>query len=336
MAASVNKIMGPLEWLLLVALAVIWSGAFFFNKIALHELPPFTVVLGRVVIAAMALHLFMVMTGRRVSYSPKLWGWFLVMGALNNVIPFSLIVWGQTQIASSLASILNATTPLWTVLLAHVFTRDERLAFNRLCGVILGLVGVVIIIGPDTIKGIGSNAAAQTAVVGGALFYALAGIWGKRFRDISPYATASGQLTCSALLMIPIALIVDRPWNLPLPDMKSWVSIIMLALLCTAIAYVIYFRILSTAGATNLLLVTFLMPIGALLLGVFILGERPEPRHFAGMAVIGLGLASIDDRLKRRMVNRWRKSSPGPAQSLQTQSEQGFGKSGLEEREAVQ
>ena len=305
MTVSINKTMGLMEWTLLVALAMIWGGAFFFSKVALAEWPPFMIVLCRVGIAALALDLFLVMTGRWVSHSPKTWGMFLIMGALNNAIPFSLIVWGQTRIASGLASILNATTPLWAVLLAHVLTRDERLSPNRMIGVLLGLVGVAVIIGPDAIKGLASNAVAQLAVVGGAFCYALAGIFGKRFRDIPPTATAAGQLTCSALLMTPIALLVDQPWAAPLPGLKTWGAIIPLALLCTALAYVIYFRVLSRAGATNLLLVTFLIPVSALMLGTFILGERLEFRHFVGMAVIGLGLASIDDRLKNAAARRW-------------------------------
>jgi drug/metabolite transporter (DMT)-like permease len=296
MKPTTNKVMGPLEWLWLIILSVIWGGSFFFGKVALAELRPFTIVLGRVGIAAIALNLFVVMTGHRMPSSFKTWRLFLIMGALNNMIPFSLIFWGQTQIASGLASILNATTPLWTVLLANFLTQDERLTVNRLNGIVLGMIGVVIMIGPDALQGLGLNVIAQLAVLAATVSYASAGIFGKRFKDLPPHVTAAGQVTCSALMMIPATLIVDRPWLLPLPGAKTWGAVIGLALLCTAVAYVVYFRILATAGATNLLLVTFLIPISALILGMTILGERLDLRHFVGMGLIGSGLAAIDGR----------------------------------------
>lgn len=229
----------------------------------------------------------------------------MLMGILNNIIPFSLIFWGQIYIASSLASILNATTPLWTVLLAHLMTRDERLSSSRLSGVALGIIGVVIIIGPDALKGFGSNVVAQLAVVSGAISYAFAGIYGKRFGDIPPYVAATGQLTCSTLIMIPVTLLVDKPWMIPFPGVQIWGSVVALALVCTALAYIIYFRILLSAGATNLLLVTFLIPVSALFLGMVLLGERLGFGHFLGMGLIGLGLAAIDGRLMNLLISRW-------------------------------
>ncbi len=297
------KTMGPLEWFLLIILSVLWGGSFFFSKVALAELRPFTVVLGRVGIAALALNLIVRASGHRMPGSREIWGMFLVMGLLNNLIPFSLIFWGQTQIASGLASILNATTPLWTILLAHL-TGDERLTANRLGGVAFGLVGVTVMIGPDVLGGLGLKMLAQLAVLGAAFSYALAGIYGKRFKAIPPYVTAAGQITCTTLMMIPIALFVDRPWLLPMPGIKTWGALLALALLSTAVAYVLYFRLLSTAGATNLLLVTLLIPVSALLLGTSILGERLDPRHFIGMGLTGLGLVVIDGRLLRKIESR--------------------------------
>jgi drug/metabolite transporter (DMT)-like permease len=210
-----------------------------------------------------------------------------------------LILWGQIQIPGALASILNATTPLWTVVLAHFFTADERLTPGRLGGVIFGLVGVVVVIGPDGLVGLGLNVLAQLAVIGAAISYAFAGIYGKRFKGVSPIVTAAGQLTCTALMMIPVALFVDRPWLLPMPTLRTWGAVLALALLSTAVAYVIYFRLLSAAGATNLLLVTFLIPVSALVLGMAFLGERLNPRAFVGMGLIGVGLATMDGRLLR-------------------------------------
>jgi drug/metabolite transporter (DMT)-like permease len=305
MHPPVNKVMRPFEWFLLVLLSILWGGSFFFSKVALAELPPFTIVLGRVGLAALALHILVIASGQRMPTAPNLWGLFLVMGALNNLLPFSLIFWGQTQIASGLASILNATTPLFTVLLAHFLTQDERLTANRISGVFLGLLGAVIMIGPDALQGLGLNVVAQLAILGAAISYAFAGIFGRRFRGISPLITATGQVTSTALMMIPIAMLADRFWTLPAPSFYTWGALAGLALLSTAAAYVIYFRLLASAGATNLLLVTFLIPVSALLLGMGILGEQLEGRHFLGMACIGSGLAAIDGRLISWLRSRW-------------------------------
>ena len=309
MRVATTKTMGLIEWSLLIVLSMLWGGSFFLGKVALAELGPFTLVLGRVAIAAIALNLIVVATGHRMPSSPRTWGQFLVMGVLNNLIPFSLIFWGQTRIASGLASVLNATTPLWTVLLAHFATRDERLTRNRLAGVLFGLVGVVIMIGPSALHGLGSNLIAQLAVLGAALSYAFAGIYGKRFRGIAPTVTAAGQVTCTTLLMVPISLLVDRPWQLPVPSLMTLGALLALGLLSTAVAYVIYFRLLATAGATNLLLVTFLIPVTALLLGIMVLGESLDPRQLMGMILIGLGLAAIDGRLLPFLWGRFEKSA---------------------------
>lgn len=311
---TINKIMRPIEWFLLIILSIIWGGAFFFGKVAVAELPPFSIVLGRVGIAAIVLNVIVRITGYRMPRSLKIWRDFMVMGALNNMIPFSLIFWGQIHIASGLAAILNATTPLWTVTLAHFMTRDERLNTSRLTGVVLGIFGVIIIIGPDALKGFGSNVMAQLAVIGATISYALAGIFGKRFRDIPPIVTATGQLTCSTLMIIPIAIWVDKPWLISMPGVQTFGSIIALALVCTALAYIIYFRILASAGATNILLVTFLIPISALILGAIFLGERLELRHFLGMGIIVIGLAAIDGRVKNFFTSPRLKNTTGAIQ----------------------
>lgn len=291
--------MSLLDWSLLLALAILWGGSFFYAAVALKELPPFTIVLLRVAIAAVTLHIVLRLTGRRFPWDGRSWRAFLGMGLLNNAIPFSLIVWGQTHVASGLASILNATTPFFTVIVAHALTADERLSRNRLVGVLVGLVGVVVLIGPQALSGLGADVAGQLAIVGAAISYSFAGVFGRRFRrmGIPPMATAAGQVTASSLLLLPIALLVDRPWHLAMPGATVWLAILGAALLSTALAYIVYFRILASAGAVNLLLVTFLIPPSAILLGVFLLGERLEMTDFAGMALIGLGLAAIDGRL---------------------------------------
>ena len=294
--------MTPLEWGLLVALSVLWGGSFFFVGVAVHGLPPFSIVALRVGLAAGVLWSVVRLSGTAVPARPEVWAAFAVMGLLNNAVPFSLIVWGQTQIASGLASILTATTPLFTVVVAHYFTTDERMTGTRLTGVLMGLAGVVVMMGPDLLGGIGTAVLAQAAILGASLCYAFGGTFGRRFRGlgVSPMMTATGQVTCSALMMVPVAVLVDRPWTLPMPGLEIWLAVIGYAVLSTALAYVLYFRILATAGATNLLLVTFLIPVTAIILGAAFLGERLEPRHFLGMALIGAGLAAIDGRLLRR------------------------------------
>lgn len=304
--------MGRLEWLLLVALSMLWGGTFFFVEIALVDLPPFTIVLTRVALAALLLWLAIVATGRLAPTETWPWRAYFVMGALNNVVPFSLIFWGQTQLTGGLAAILNATPPLFTVLLAHFLTVDERLRPHRLAGVMLGLVGVAVLIGFDLLQGLRAYVLAEAAVLGAALSYAFAGIFGRRFKGQPPIRTAAGQLTASSAMMLPLALLVDRPWTLSLPSLATVAALAGLALLSTALAYIIFFRILAAAGATNLLLVTLLIPVSAFALGAAFLGEQLAPRHVLGMGLIGLGLAAIDGRPiagLRRVFSTWRIST---------------------------
>ena len=293
---SQMKTMGTTEWLLLVILSVLWGGSFFFNAVALEDLPPLTVVLARVAIAAGALWLVIAFTGQRAASPRGLWLAFFAMGALNNAIPFTLIVWGQTRIGSGLASILNGTTPLFTVIFAHWLTNDEPMTLARFTGVVCGLLGVVVMIGARTIEQLGLEVAAQLAVVGAAISYAFAGIFGRRFKETPPLMTAAGQLSASAIMMLPLVLFVDRPWDLAAPAPQTWGAVFGLAVFSSALAYVIYFRILARAGPTNLLLVTFLVPVSALVLAITILGEALEARQVTGMVLIALGLAAIDGR----------------------------------------
>jgi drug/metabolite transporter (DMT)-like permease len=287
------------EWAMLLSLSVLWGGSFFFTHVALSALPPLTLVVLRVGLAALILNAVVPVLGLAMPRGTEVWTAFLFMGLLNNVVPLSLIVWGQTHIASGLAAILNATTPLFAVLVAHVGTSDERMTGKRLAGVLVGLAGVVVMVGPVVLSGFGTNLLAQVAVLGAALSYACAGVFGRRFRrmGVPPLATAAGQVTASTILLLPIVLMVDRPWTLAMPGASVWGAIAGAAALSTALAYVLYFRILATAGATNLLLVTFLIPVSAILVGALALGESLDPRHGLGMALIGCGLAAIDGRL---------------------------------------
>lgn len=310
LAVRIKPVMGLWEWLLLLVLGAVWGGSFLFNAIALAELRPLTTVLGRVALGAIALNLLVLASGNRMPRSLRLWGAFLVMGALNNLIPFSLILWGQTEITVGLAYILNAAMPLFTVVLAHLFLHDERLTANRIGGVLLGLAGVAVMIGLEALGGLGVHVLAQLAVVAATLSYGCASIFGRRFRALPPLVTAAGQVTGTALMAFPIAMLMDRPWMLAPPSLQTWGALAALALLSTALAYTIYFRILAVAGATNLVLVTFLIPVSGVLLGTLLLGERLDPRHFAGMALIGLGLAVMDGRILAALRTRFR---PRPA-----------------------
>ncbi len=299
-----SLVMGPSEWALLILLSLLWGGSFFFVELALVELEPFTVVLGRVGFAAAALLGFVALSGLGMPREPAVWGAFLVMGGLNNLIPFSLITWGQVYIDSGLTSILNATTPLFTVVLAHFLTSDERMTANRLAGVLAGLAGVVVLIGPEALAGFGLQAFAQLAILGAALFYGLAGIYGRRLSALPSPVAAAGMLTGSTVMMLPLAFVLEDPLSAR-PALLTWGAVLGLSLLSTALAYMVYFRILAAAGATNLLLVTFLIPVSAILLGVLVLGETLAWSALAGMALIFLGLAAIDGRLAaalRRLV----------------------------------
>lgn len=284
---------------MLLALSVLWGGSYFFIELAVTALPPMTVVAARLVLAAMILLLALRVAGLRLPREPEPWGALLCMGALNNVVPFTLIVWGQTHITSGLASILNGTAPLFTVVIAHAVTSDEKLTASRLVGVLLGLVGVAEMVGVSSLRSLGVTNLAQLAVLGAALSYACAGIYGRRFKaaGIGPLATATGQVIASSLVMVPLALVVDQPWSLPWPvPLTALGAVVALAVLSTALAYILYFRILATAGPTNLILVTFLIPVTAIVLGVAILGEHLYRREVLGMLLIGGGLAAIDGR----------------------------------------
>ena len=300
-----QKVMNPTEWGLLLGLSILWGGSYFFIGVAVKELPPLTIMLLRVGIAALTLNFVLRVMRQALPFDRNIWLAFFGMGLMNNVIPQTLIVWGQTQIPSGLASILNATTPLFTVLAAHFFTSDERMTTNKLVGVVIGFMGAAVMIGPAALGGLGTHVLAQVAILAASLFYGISGVFGRRFKrlGVTPLATATGQLTASTIMIMPFALLIDNPWALPMPGLATGGAIFGLALLATALADLIFFRILSTAGATNLLLVTFLIPVSAVLLGFLFLGEYLELKHLAGMGLIAAGLAAIDGRLTGMFKN---------------------------------
>ncbi len=291
-----TPVLGLTEWLLIGFLAFLWGGSFFFFAVAVHELPPLTVAFARVAIGGVVLAGIALAT-IRVPLTARLLGAFLVMGLLNNAIPFTLTATAQMRLDSGLASILNGTTPIFSAILA-VLVGQESFSTRRLGAVVLGFLGVVVLLGPTTLTGGGGTGWSALLVLGTAFSYACAGIFGRRaFQGVPPMLTATGQVAGAALLLAPVALLVDAPWRLQSPSAAAWGALVGIGLLCTALAYPIFFRVLRTAGATNLMLVTLLNPVSALLLGILVLGERPHWTAFAGMALIFAGLLVMDGRL---------------------------------------
>jgi drug/metabolite transporter (DMT)-like permease len=308
--------MSAREWTLLVLLSVLWGGSFFFNQIALGQVGPVTVVAARVSIGALVLWAIIIATRRAVPIRLRHAGDFIVLALLNNVIPFNLILWGQTRIAGGLAAILNATTPLFTVVIAHLLTRDERLSVQKTIGVLIGIGGVAVLIGRSALAGSG-NLAAELAVIGAALSYGFAGVFGRRFKELPPLATAAGQLTASSIVALPMMLMFDPPWRLPQLHGSTIGALLAIAIVSTGLAYIVYFRILAAAGATNILLVTLLVPVTANILGIAVLSDHLTTRAIFGMGLIALGLLAIDGRALRAATRR---NSAGRAKSDRRES----------------
>jgi drug/metabolite transporter (DMT)-like permease len=307
--------MNAKDWGRLLTLSLLWGGTYMLGAIALKGWPagegdgvtPLVLVWLRVTIAAVTLFLISKAFGVKMPRDRKVWVAFFGMGLLNNVIPFSLIFWGQSQmpasVAAGLASILNATTPLFTLLVAHTFTKDERITAPKIVGVVLGLFGVAVMIGLDILSGLGAGALGQIACLTAALVYAFSSLYGRRFKAmaVTPMQTALGQLTASSAIMLVIVSVFNQPWNIFLPGAIPFASIMAMGVFSTALAYILFFQILSSAGATNLMLVTFLIPVSAIALGIIVLGEVLKVQHLVGVVFIGLGLAAIDGRLWRKL-----------------------------------
>lgn len=282
---------------MLIALALVWAGTFFFAAIAVVEIPPLTIAFLRVSGAALVLLLALYLMGILMPREGSVWAAFFGMGLFNNAIPFSLIFWAQTELTSGVASILNATMPVFTVIAAHLLTKDEKMTKMRFLGVVLGFLGIIVLIGSP----ISGSIWAHLAILAAGISYALASIFGKRFAQmgVKPMATATGQVICSAIILLPFALILERPWTNASPSFHVIQAMIAMISLSTAFAYFLYFRILSTAGATNVALVTLLIPPFAVLLGILFLNETLTLQQITGMFIITAGLVSIDGRVAR-------------------------------------
>ena len=287
-------------WTLLVTLGVIWGAAFFFARVAVDEVLPLTLVLYRVSIAAVTLHVILAVLGRSIHPYVHRWRDFLVLGLLNNAVPFSLLFAGQTALSAGLASILNATMPIWTVVIGHVLTSDERMSAHKVAGVALGFVGVATMLGPAATGVLTAPAWAMLCVIGGAMSYGFAVVFAKRFSAMPPLVTATGQLTASSALMLPVVLVIDGVPEVTLSG-ETWAAIAALAVISTALAYILYFRVLAIAGAVNGSLVTLLVPPSAILLGWLFLSERLDAFAWMGLALIGSGLVVLDGRLLQKL-----------------------------------
>jgi drug/metabolite transporter (DMT)-like permease len=289
-------------WLMLFALGLLWGGSFFFAGIAVRHVPPFTLAFLRFALAAVALHI--VIAGRSGIYRVlrERWRPFLMLGLFNNALPHSMIFLGQTEIGAGLASILNATTPIWTVIAAHLLTDDEKLTGRKIAGTLIGLAGTVIIFSPRISIGANFPLWALALPLAAAVSYGFAAVWGQKFRDVAAPVTAAGQLTASTLIMLPLVIFYDAPWLLPTPPVGAIGAVLALALLSTAFAYILYFRLVNTAGATNASLVTLLVPPSAILLSTMFLGERMGLEDWLGLALILVGLIVLDGRLTHRIM----------------------------------
>jgi drug/metabolite transporter (DMT)-like permease len=298
--AGGQRSMSAFDWGRLLLLGAIWGGSFFFARIAVAEMHPLTLVLFRVTIAAAALHVYLAARGPSFRLALPLAGSFLILGIINNVLPFSLIFAGQREMGAGLAAVLNATTPFWTIVLANAFTADEKLSWNKVAGVLLGIAGVAVMVGPGIVASLGGPVWAKFAMIGASLSYAVALVFARRFRAVPPAVVATGQLTASTIIMIPLVLLWNGPAGLFAASPPVWAAVLALALVSTAFAYILYFGVLGSAGATNASLVTLIVPVSAILLGFVFLGERLELFEVAGMLLIGLGLVTIDGRIFRR------------------------------------
>lgn len=294
-----NKDISGLAWALLFSLGLIWGGSFLSIRIALDEVGVLTSVLHRTGWAMIALWIYAAWRGHAVPTDPKIWGAFAVMGCLNNVIPFSLMAWGQLSIESGLTSILNAATAIFGVLVAAVFFPDERLSARKLCGVLLGFAGVVTAVGWEYLTSFSIRSLAQLAVIAGTVSYAFAGVWArKRLGGLAPEVAAAGMLTGSTFIMAPLALYFEGPLSLTLAPV-TWIAIAYYALVATAGAYILYYRILALAGSGNLMLVTLLIPPVAIVLGAAVLSEDLPLRAYLGFGILAAGLIVLDGRALR-------------------------------------
>ncbi|KIC48684.1 DMT family transporter [Tateyamaria sp. ANG-S1] len=303
-----QKTLSGRAWVELILLGTIWGASFLSIRIALDEVDPLTSVAHRTFWAMCALWIIVLASRLTIQRDPRIWAAFIGMGLLNNVIPFGLMAWGQLHIETGLTSILNAATAIFGVIAAALFFADERITLRKALGVLLGFFGVATAIGLDNFRSFDLRSLAQLAVVAGTISYALAGVWARRFLgDLPPQVAAAGMLTGSTIITVPLAWFVDGPIVLNLQS-DTIVAIAYYALVATAGAYLLYYRVLAMAGSGNLMLVTLVIPPVAIVLGALVRDEALSPNAFVGFALLALGLVILDGRiltvLRRASVDR--------------------------------
>ena len=297
------------DWGLLCLCALFWGSAYTFNKLIVAELPALTITASRTLVASAFLGTLAMLQGVRLPPFGRAWHAFFVFTLFSNVVPFLFVLNGQRETASGLAAVIGATTPLFVILLAHVFTTDERMQGRKVAGVLMGMLGVAIVVGADVLSGWSSSLSAKLSLVFAAFLYAVGAIYSKRIVGLPPIAMAAMQMMCGLVITLPLALLIDRPWSLPPPPAKIVLAVIGTSIIGSSLSAIAYFHILKRAGATNAMLVTLLVPVTPILLGALLFGERLLWREIAGAAIIAAALLIIDGRPLRWLAGRlrWRK-----------------------------
>ena len=297
---TLQRTITPRTWTELFLLAFIWGGSFLAIKIALNEVPFVTSVAHRVFWAALILWGYVAFRGLPIPRDPNVWGALFVMGLLNNVIPFSLMAWGQLHIPTGLTSVFNAGTAIFGVVIAALILADERLTTRKVIGSLIGFFGVATAIGLDSVRNFDITSLAQLAIIGGTISYAFAGVWARiNLKDLTPQVAAAGMLTGSSVVMVPAALLIDGAPSFAL-SLTAIGAISYYVVFATAGAYLLYYRILAAAGSANTMIVTLLIPPVSIVLGALVLNENLSSNVYAGLALLALGLAILDGRLFKR------------------------------------
>lgn len=297
---STQRTITTQTWVELFVLAFLWGGSFLAIRLALNEVPFVTSVAHRVFWAALILWGYVAIRGFPIPRDPKIWGALFVMGLLNNVIPFSLMAWGQLYIPTGLTSVFNAGTAIFGVVIAALILADERLTTRKVVGSLIGFFGVATAIGLDSVRNLDITSLAQLAVIGGTISYAFAGVWARiNLGELPPQVAAAGMLTGSIIVMVPAAFLIDGAPSFDL-SMTAIGAIGYYVVFATAGAYLLYYRILAAAGSANTMIVTLLIPPVSIVLGAFVLNESLSPNVYAGLALLALGLTILDGRLFKR------------------------------------
>lgn len=288
------------DWSRLVLLALLWGGAYFLTRLSLPEVPPLTIVLARVGIAALTLWVSVVVLRLSVPTDARVWGVMAVLGLINNAAPFALIAWGQQFVGTAVAAIVNGITPLFTLVIAHFALPGEKLTARRVAGLLLGLAGVAVLVGPDALAGLGQSTLGTLALLGGALLYGFAIVYARLHSYMHPAILAAGQMTIATLMIAPLSLVIDRPWTLS-PSLPVVGAMALLGIASSGLGYLLYFKLIRDIGASNASLVTLMNPVFAALLAALFLLEWPGANAWAGFALIAAGLLVVDGRLLRAL-----------------------------------